>query len=99
MSGPQATAAPTVAPQMASAPNRSGPRYSWPMSASAVAKSAAPPMPCSARATSRAVVLHARPQSSEAKVKSTTPVMKTSRRPYLSASAPAVRINVARVSA
>ena len=68
-SGPQATAAPTVAPQTASAPKRSVPRYSWPMRASAVANSAAPPIPCSARATSSAVMLHARPQRSDDKVK------------------------------
>jgi len=99
MSGPEATAAPTVAPQTASAPKRSAPRYSWPIRASAVAKSAAPPIPCSARATSSVAMFHARPQSSEDSVKSRTPAMKTRRRPYLSASAPAVRISAARLSA
>ena len=99
MSGPEATAAPTVAPQTASAPKRSEPRYSWPMSANAVAKSALPPIPCSARATSSVAMFQASPQRSEEHVKSRTPAMKTRRRPYLSASAPAVRINAARVSA
>ena len=41
-SGPEATATPIVAPQTAIAPPMSGPPYSAPISASAVAKSAAP---------------------------------------------------------
>ena len=70
MSGPEATAAPTVAPHTASAPKSSCPRYSWPMIASAVAKSAAPPIPCSPRATSSVAMFQARPHRSDEKVKS-----------------------------
>ena len=80
-SGPDATAAPIVAPQIATAPPISGPRYSAPISASAVAKRAAPPIPCTARAMSSTVMLQARPQSSDESVKTTTPTMKRSRRP------------------
>ena len=98
-SGPEATAAPIVAPQIAIAPPRSGPRYSWPISARAVAKRAAPPTPCTARAMSRTTMFQASPQSSEALVKTSTPTMNRSRRPKRSASAPAVRISAASVSA
>jgi hypothetical protein len=98
-SGPEATAAPTVAPQTAIAPKRSAPRYSYPISASAVANSAAPPTPCKPLATSSAVMFQARPQSSEALVNTTTPNMNRRRRPNLSARAPAVRISAARASA
>ena len=80
-SGPDATAAPIVAPQIAIAPPISGPRYSAPISASAVAKSAAPPTPCTARATSSTAMFQARPQSSDESVKTTTPTMNRSRRP------------------
>ena len=98
-SGPEATAAPIVARQSAIAPPRSGPRYSWPISASAVAKRAAPPTPWIARATSRATMFQARPQSSDAPVKTTTPTMKRSLRPKRSARAPAVRMSAASVRA
>jgi len=80
-SGPDATAAPTVAPQIAIAPPMSGPRYSCPIRARAVANRAAPPMPCSARATSSTAMFQASPQSSDAVLKTSTPIMKTSRRP------------------
>ena len=80
-SGPDATAMPIVAPQIAIAPARSRPWYSAPISASAVAKSAAPPTPCSARAMSSEAMFHATPQSSEATLKSATPIAKISRRP------------------
>src|SRR5262245_57831254 len=98
-SGPAATARPTVEPQMAIAPARSGPRYSAPINASAVANSAAPPTPCSARAASSVATFVASPQSSEAALKTTTPTTNTSRRPYRSASAPAVRMSAASVMA
>ena len=47
-SGPIATAAPIVAPQIPNAVPRSGPWKACAMSASDVANIAAPPMPCSA---------------------------------------------------
>ena len=81
ISGPDATATPIVAPQTAIAPPMSGPPYSAPISASAVAKSAAPPTPCTARAMSSTAMFQARPQSSDERVKTTTPTPKSSRRP------------------
>jgi len=61
-SGPDATASPTVEPQIAIARARARPSYSAPMSASAVANRAAPPVPCSARATSSEAMFQATPQ-------------------------------------
>ena len=80
-SGPAATASPTVEPHMAIAPARSGPVYSAPISASAVANSAAPPTPWSARAMSSDNTFHATPHRNEATLKMTTPPAKTSLRP------------------
>ena len=80
-SGPAATASPTVEPQIAIAPARSGPVYSAPISASAVANSAAPPTPWSARAMSSVRTFQAAPHRNEATLKTTTPPAKTSLRP------------------
>ena len=67
MSGPIATAAPVVAPQMPNAVPRCGPWKLAASSASEVANIAAPPTPCSARASSSSSGLVDRPQSSEAR--------------------------------
>ncbi len=80
-SGPAATAKPTVDPQIAIAFIRARPSYSAPISASAVAKSAAPPMPCTARATSSVATFHAIPQRNDAPVKRAMPALKMSFRP------------------
>ena len=80
-SGPAATAKPTVEPQIAIAFIRAGPWYSAPISASAVANSAAPPIPWMARAISRTAMFHAIPQRNDAVVKSTIPDANTSLRP------------------
>ena len=76
-SGPDATAGTDRRAPDRDRPARSGPRYSAPISASAVANSAAPPTPWSARATSSEAMFHASPQSSEATLKRTTPITKT----------------------
>ena len=80
-SGPAATASPIVEPQAAIAFPRSGPWYSAPISARAVANSAAPPTPCSARAASSVATFGAMPQRNDASVKIDTPTAKSSRRP------------------
>ena len=98
-SGPAATAKPTVEPQTAIAVIRAGPWNSAPIRASAVANSAAPPMPWSARAASRAAMFHAIPQRKDATVNSAIPSAKIRLRPNRSASAPAVRISAARLTA
>ena len=77
-SGPAATAKPTVAPQIAIAFIRAGPSYSAPIKASAVAKSAAPPIPWIARAMSSAATFQAIPHNNDATLKSTIPAANTS---------------------
>jgi len=59
----------------------------------------APPIPWAARARIRNSDEFAAPQRAEAAVKSTTPPTKTFFRPRRSAREPALRTNVARVSA
>ena len=73
-SGPAATAKPTVEPQTAIARPRSAPWYSAPISASAVANSAAPPTPCSARAASSAATFQAIPHRNDAALNTPTPI-------------------------
>ncbi len=72
-SGPAATAKPTVEPQTAIAVIRAGPWYSAPISASAVAKRAAPPTPCRARAMSSVATFQAMPHRKDDPVNSTIP--------------------------
>ena len=80
-SGPAATANPIVEPQAAIALPRSGPSYSAPINASAVANSAAPPTPCRARAASSVATFGATPHRNEATVKIETPTANRRRRP------------------
>ena len=98
-SGPIATAAPIVAPQIPNAVPRSLPWNSCEISASAVANIIAPPIPCTPRAMIRKSASLASPQASEAAVKRTMPSMKIRLRPKRSASEPAVRTQVASASA
>ena len=88
-SGPTATAAPIVAPQMPNAVPRSRPWNSCDRRASAVANISAPPRPWTPRAMIRNRGSFEAPQAAEATVKSTTPIRKSRLRPYRSASAPA----------
>src|SRR5207249_1239842 len=94
-SGPTATAAPVVAPQIPNAVPRSRPWNSWERSASEVANMIAPPIPCEARARIRKSGELAAPQRAEAAVNRTTPPTKTRLRPSRSASEPALRTQVA----
>ena len=98
-SGPIATAAPIVAPQIPNAVPRSLPWNSCEISASAVANMIAPPIPWIPRATIKKSESFERPQAAEAIVNSTTPITKRRLRPNRSASDPAVRTQVARPSA
>ena len=98
-SGPIATAAPVVAPQIPNAVPRSGPWKACAMSASDVANIAAPPTPCRPRARFSNVGVPAAAHRTDAAVKSTRPAVKTRRRPRRSASAPAVSRNAASDSA
>ena len=98
-SGPIATASPIVAPQIPNAVPRSLPWNSCEMSASAVANIVAPPIPWRPRAMIRKSGSFATPQAAEAIVNRTIPITKTRLRPKRSASAPAVRTQVASASA
>ena len=98
-SGPIATAAPTVAPQIPNAVPRSRPWNSCESSASDVENMIAPPIPCSARARIRNSGSLAAPQRADAAVKITIPVTKTRLRPKRSATDPAVSVQVASASA
>jgi hypothetical protein len=95
-SGPIATAAPTVAPQIPKAVPRSRPWNSWERIASETANMAAPPTPWRPRARLRKSGEVAEPQSAEARVKRTTPPMKIRLRPSRSPSVPAFSMQVAR---
>ena len=97
-SGPIATAAPTVAPQIPNAVPRSLPWNSWDKRARETANMIAPPIPCAPRARFRNRGLEAAPQAAEATVNRTTPVRKTRLRPSRSPSEPALRTTVASVS-
>ena len=89
-SGPIATAAPTVAPQMPKAVPRSRPWNSCEMIASETANIAAPPIPCTPRARISQSGDCAAPQRAEASVKSAIPPRKTRLRPSRSPSEPAL---------
>ena len=99
MSGPIATAAPTVAPQIPNAVPRSRPWNSCERIASETANMIAPPIPCTPRARIRKSGLVAAPQSADASVKSATPPVNTRLRPRRSPSEPALRTLVASMSA
>src|SRR3954451_7950741 len=97
-SGPTATEAPTVAPQMPNAVPRSRPWNASAMSASDWANMIAPPIPWTPRARLRESESSARPQASEARLKTARPTTKTFRRPSRSPRDPAVSRNAASVS-
>jgi hypothetical protein len=99
ISGPIATAPPTVAPQAPMAVARSLPSNSWAISASAVANIAPPPTPCRPRARLSRVASPEIPHRKDATVNSPKPTENTRRRPSRSPSEPAIRRKVARVSA
>ena len=98
-SGPIATAAPIVAPQIPNAVPRSRPWNSCERRASEVANMMAPPTPCAARAAMRNPAVFAIPQRNEVTVKKPRPTTNTRLRPSRSASEPAVSMKVASVSA
>ena len=98
-SGPIATAPPIVAPQMPKAVPRSFPWNVAASSASEVANSIAPPMPCTARETVSTVGVPARPHASEATENRIRPVTNTRRRPITSATEPDTSRSDASVSA
>ena len=75
-SGPMATAAPIVAPQIPTAVPRSRPWKAEASSASEVANIAAPPTPCTARARLSMSGLVDRAQPSDATVKIPSPTTK-----------------------
>ncbi len=99
ISGPIATAPPTVAPQMPIAFPRSRPSNSCAISASAVENIAAAPTPCRPRAKLRMVGSEASPQRNEAKTKSPKPMLNTRRRPRRSPIEPKTSRKEASVSA
>ena len=98
-SGPIATAAPSVAPQMPNAVPRSRPWNSWASRASEVENMIAPPIPCPPRAMIRNSAVGATAQSREVRANRHSPIANTSRRPSRSASAPVVSSSAASVSA
>ena len=98
-SGPIATAAPVVAPQIPNAVPRSRPWNAFASSASDTANMTPPPTPCTARAAMSTPASFAIPQPNDATVNSTRPIVNTSRRPKRSASDPAASTVVASVSA
>ena len=98
MSGPTATDAPTVAPQMPNAVPRSRPWNESAMSASDWANITAPPMPCTPRIRFSSVEEFDSPQASEARLKMARPMTKIRRRPSRSPSDPAVSRQAASVS-
>src|SRR5215212_6716737 len=97
-SGPTATDAPTVAPQMPNAVPRSRPWNASAISASDWANMIAPPMPWTPRMTLSSVDDSDRPQPSEARLNTASPTTKTVRRPSRSPSDPAVSRNAASIS-
>ena len=97
--GPMATATPVVAPKAPKATPRSRPWNAEAMRASAVANIAAPPMPWKARAICRKRTSWAAPQAMEPTMNSPVPITNSNRRPYRSASDPAVSSRAARLSA
>ncbi len=99
ISGPTATAPPTVAPQIPIALARSRPSNSCAISARAVANIAAAPVPWTPRARLRTVGSPASPQANEAAVNRAKPKLNTRRRPIRSPTDPATSRNDARVSA
>ncbi len=98
-SGPIATAAPVVAPQIPNAVPRSLPLKALARSASEVANIIAAPIPWAARDRFSTNGSPARPDASEATENTPRPMVNTSRRPMRSASEPAVNRNAASVSA
>ena len=98
-SGPTATAAPVVAPQIPNAVPRSRPWKVAASSASEVANIAAPPTPCSARAMLSMSGEPASAHSTDAAVKTPSPARNMSLRPNRSASDPAVSSSAASDSA
>ncbi len=98
ISGPIATAPPTVAPQTPKAVARSLPWNSCPISASEVANMPAPPTPCRPRQRLSRVASSLIPQRNEATVKIAKPIVKTRRRPSRSPRLPAVSRNEASIS-
>jgi hypothetical protein len=99
ISGPTATEAPAVAPQIPSAVPRSRPRNSWAISASDVANIAAPPTPWSALKAFSITGPDASPQSSDETRNTTRPAPKTARWPSRSPSEPQTNITAASDSA
>ena len=97
-SGPTATAAPIVAPQMPKADARSRPWNSWAIRAGAQANITAPPTPWKPRARLSTVGVPESPQSSDARLNRARPMAKTRRRPKRSASEPAVSSTEASIS-
>jgi hypothetical protein len=97
--GPIATPLPVIAPKSPSATPRSRPGNACASSASDVANMIAPPTPWAPREISRKSGPVATPQKSDPVVKATIPMAKSSRRPYRSASEPAVSRNEAKVKA
>ena len=98
ISGPTATAPPTVAPQTPNAVARSLPWNSWPISANEVANMPAPPIPCRPRQRFSSVGSSLIPHRNEAKVKIPKPIVNTRRRPSRSPRLPAVSRNEASIS-
>ena len=98
ISGPTATAAPVTAPQMPSAVPRSSPGNEEASSARLVANMNAPPTPCTARARLSISGEVAKPQAAEATMKIAMPSTNVHRRPYWSASDPAISSSAASVS-
>jgi hypothetical protein len=98
-SGPIATAAPTVAPQMPNAVARSRPWKAWAINDSEVANSIAPPMPWTPRERISISGDTARPHAAEAAENRTRPRTKTARRPIRSDNEPETSSSAARVSA
>ncbi len=99
ISGPIATAPPTVAPQIPIALARSRPSNSWAISASEVANIAAAPVPCRPRPRFSSVGSPARPQRNDANVNRAKPIVNTRRRPRRSPIEPNTSRKEARVSA
>ncbi len=98
-SGPIATAAPIVAPQIPNAVPRSLPWNSCERIASETANMIAPPIPWRPRARLRKSGDVAAPQRAEASVKSATPERKTRFRPSMSPRVPATSTTLASIRA
>ena len=99
ISGPTATAPPTVAPQIPIAVARSRPSNSWAIRASEVANIAAAPAPCRPRPKFSIVGSLESPQSAEATMNRPKPMLKTRRRPSRSPIEPKTSRKEARVRA